>query len=78
MEAQKNLSTQISIKNDKDNWMEVQYTKILKSLTRTSDLLNLLEEADPSRETSATMLRLGNSQATTGRDSPQSMFPTSP
>ena len=54
MEAQKKLSTQISITNAKDNWMEVQYTKILKSLTRASDLLNLLEEAYPSKETSAT------------------------
>ena len=53
MEAQKNLSAQISITNAKDNWMGVQYTKILKSLTGASDLLNLLEEADPSKETSA-------------------------
>ena len=54
MEAQKNLFAQISITNAKDNWMKVQYTKILKSLTRASDLLNLLKEADPSKETSAT------------------------
>ena len=54
MEAQKNLSAQISIKNAKDNWMEVEYSKILKSLTGASDLLNLLEEVDPSKETSAT------------------------
>ena len=54
MEAQKKLSTQISIKNAKDSWMEVQYTKILKSLTGSNDLLNLLEEANPSKETSAT------------------------
>ena len=48
------MSAQISITNAKDNWTEVQYTKILKSLTGASDLLNLLEEADPSKETSAT------------------------
>ena len=54
MEAQKKLSAQISITNAKDNWMEVQYTKILKSLTGASDLLNLLEESYPSKETSAT------------------------
>ena len=54
MEAQKNLSAQISITNAKDNWTEVQYTKILKSLTGANDLLNLLEEADPSKETSTT------------------------
>ena len=54
MEAQKKLSTQISITNAKDNWTEVQYTKILKSLTGASDLLNLLEEDDPSKETFAT------------------------
>ena len=54
MEAQKNLSTQISITNAKDNWMKVQYTKILKSLIGASDLLNLLKEADPSKETSTT------------------------
>ena len=54
MEGQKNLSTQISITNAKYNWMEVQYNKILKSLTGASDLLNLLEEVDPSKETSAT------------------------
>ena len=54
MEAQKNMSTQISITNAKDNWTEVQYTKIVKSLTGASDLLNLLEEADPSKETSTT------------------------
>ena len=53
METQKNLSVQISITNAKDNWTEVQYTKILKSLTGGSDLLNL-QEADPSKETSAT------------------------
>ena len=46
------MSTQISITNAKDNWTEVQYTKILKSLTVASDLLNLLEEVDPSKETS--------------------------
>ena len=55
MEAQKKLFAQISITNAKHNWTEVQYTKILKSLiTGASDLLNLLEEADPSKETSAT------------------------
>ena len=54
MEAYKKLFAQISITNDKDNWTEVQYTKILKSLTGASDLLNLLEEADPSKETSTT------------------------
>ena len=54
MEAQKKLSTEISITNSKDNWMEVQYNKILKSLTVASDLLNLLEEANPSKETSST------------------------
>ena len=54
MEAQKNLSSQISITNAKDNWTKVQYTKILKSLTGASDLLNLLEEANPSKETSTT------------------------
>ena len=54
MKAQKKLSAQISITNAKDNWMEVQYTKIPKPLTGASDLLNLLEEADPSKETSAT------------------------
>ena len=54
MEEQKKLSTHISITNAKDNWMEVQYTKILKSLTGASYLLNLLEEVDPSKETSAT------------------------
>ena len=48
------MSAQISITNAKDNWTEVQYTKILKSLTGASDLLNLLEEADPSKETSTT------------------------
>ena len=53
MEAQKKLSAQISITNAKDNWTEVQYTKILNSLTGASYLLNLLEEVDPSKETSA-------------------------
>ena len=54
MEAQKKMSAQISITNAKDNQMKVQYTKILKSLTGAIDFLNLLEEADPSKETSAT------------------------
>ena len=54
MEAWKNMFAQISITNAKDNWTEVQYTKILKSLIGASDFLNLLEEADPSKETSAT------------------------
>ena len=54
MEAQKNMSTQISITNAKDNWTEVQYTKILNSLTGAGDLLNLLEKTDPSNETSTT------------------------
>ena len=54
MEAQKKLSAQISITNAKDDWTEVQYTKIVKSLTGASDLLNLLEEVDPSKETSTT------------------------
>ena len=54
MEAQKKLSTQISITNAKDKWTEVQYTKILKSLTGASDLRILLEEVDPSKETFAT------------------------
>ena len=54
MESQKKLSAQISITNAKDNQTKVQYTKILKSLTKASDSLNLLEEADPSKETSAT------------------------
>ena len=54
MEAQKNMSTQISITNAKDNQTEVQYTKILKSLIGASDLLNLPEEVYPSKETSAT------------------------
>ena len=49
MESQKKLSAQISITNAKDNWTEVQYTKIVKSLTGASDFLNLLEEADPSK-----------------------------
>ena len=53
MKAQKKIYAHISITNAKDNWMEVQYTKILKSLTRASDLLNLLEEAYPSKETFA-------------------------
>ena len=51
MEAYKKLYAQISITNAKDNWMKVQYTKILKSLTGGSDLLNLLEEADVSFST---------------------------
>ena len=54
MEAQKNLFAHISITNAKDNWTELQYNKILKPLTIVSDLLNLIEEADPSKETSAT------------------------
>ena len=54
MEAQKKMSAQISITNAKDNWMEVQYTKILTSLIGASDFLNLLEEDDPSKKTSAT------------------------
>ena len=54
MEAQKKLYSQISITNAKDNWTEAQYTKILKSLTGANDLLNLLEEVDPGKETSAT------------------------
>ena len=47
------LFAHISITNAKDNWTEVQYTKILKSLIGASDLFNLLEEADPIKETSA-------------------------
>ena len=54
MEAQKKLSAHISITKAKDNWTEVQYTKILKSFTEGIDFLNLLEEVDPSKETYAT------------------------
>ena len=59
-------------------WKMPKITEFMESLTQEQDKLVMMGTIKPSKDQALVVLRPGNLQETTDRDSPQPTFPTSP